>query len=439
MKETTLSAMPPCFEKWCAKFDDLWQNQGQEKGFRYYLVGLLGESKRKNIAQMTDNIIGSSYHNVHHFISKSKWSTSLVNERRLKLMNKCNQTRIRNGFALIIDDSGHRKSAPPALRFPQRKDGARSGNFTEGVGRQYIGEIGKTDNGIVIVTTHLYDGVRSLPLDVELYQHADSLPLGKEDKDLVKKPDIALKLINQTIERKYRPGIVLIDGGYGNNSTFLHQLEKLKLNYIGGLAKNRLASVINSETGEKQSEKRLDEIIFSLSKEDFEAVTLELDQPKTVWVAKLEAETNGLQGKRTIAIVMNASSPESATEIDYLITNESGKKITGEWIVKNFSNRNYIEKFYQEAKGWLGLKEYQMRKKEALIRHFILVFTAYTFIIYQQLMGGLRKRYAKKSLATFAETLEAFLTGISYNFLGWLQNNMELFAEHKANRGFVWG
>lgn len=415
--------MPPCFEKWCAKFDDLWQNQGQKKGFRYYLAGLLGESKRKNIAQMTDNIIGSSYHNVHHFISKSKWSTPLVNERRLKLINKCNQTRIRNGFALIIDDSGHRKS----------------GNFTEGVGRQYLGEIGKTDNGIVIVTTHLYDGVRSLPLDVELYQHADSLPQGKEDKDFVKKPDIALKLINQTLERKYRPGIVLIDGGYGNNSTFLKGLEKLNLKYIGGLAKNRLASIINPNTEEKQAEKRLDEIILSLPKENFQAVTLELDKPKTVWVAKLEAETNGLKGKRTIAIVMNASSLEEATEIDYLITNSRDDKVTGEWIVKTFSNRNYIEKFYREAKGWLGLKEYQTRKKESLIRHFVLVFTAYTFIIYQRLLGGLRKRYANKPLATFAETLEAFLTGISYNFLGWLQNNLKLFAEHKANRGFVWG
>ncbi len=193
MKETTLSAMPPCFEKWCAKFEDLWKTKGQKKGFRYYLAGLLGESKRKNIAQMTDNIIGSSYHNVHHFISKSKWSASLINERRLQLMSKCNQTRIRNGFALIIDDSGHRKS----------------GNFTSGVGRQYIGEIGKTDNGIVIVTTHLYDGVRSLPLDVELYQHADSLPKGKEDENFVKKPDIALKLINKTIERKYQGYFIL--------------------------------------------------------------------------------------------------------------------------------------------------------------------------------------------------------------------------------------
>lgn len=372
---------------------------------------------------MTDNIIGSSYHNVHHFISKSKWSASAVNERRLKLMNKCNQTRIRNGFALIIDDSGHRKS----------------GNFTEGVGRQYIGEIGKTDNGIVIVTTHLYDGVRSIPLDVELYQHADSLPKGKEDENFVKKPDIALKLINKTIERKYHPGIVLIDGGYGNNSTFLKKLENLKLNYIGGLAKNRLASIINLKTGEKQSEKRLDEIILSLSSEKFEAVTLEIDKPKTVWVATIKAETKGLKGKRTIAIVMNANSVSEATEIDYLITNESENQATGRWIVKTFSNRNYIEKFYREAKGWLGLKEYQMRKKKALIRHFILVFTAYTFIIYQQLMGGLRKRYANKSLTTFAETLEAFLTGVSYNFLSWLQNNMELFAEHKACRGFVWG
>jgi hypothetical protein len=67
------------------------------------------------------------------------------------------------------------------------------------------------------------------------------------------------------------------------------------------------------------------------------------------------------------------------------------------------------------------------------------VFTAYTFIIYQQLMGGLRKRYANKSLATFAETLEAFLTGVSYNFFCWLQDNKQLFANHKGNQGFVWG
>ena len=47
-----------------------------------------------------------------------------------------------------------------------------------------------------------------------------------------------------------------------------------------------------------------------------------------------------------------------------------------------------MEKFYRETKIWLVLKEYQVRNKSSLIRHFILVFVAYTFIIYQQLMGG---------------------------------------------------
>ncbi len=110
------------------------------------------------------------------------------------------------------------------------------------MGRQYIGEIGKTDNGIVVVTTHLYDGVKSLPLDIALYQKADSLPLGKKDPEFVKKPDLAMSLVDQCLSRGYQPEIVLIDGGYGNNTSFLNQLEKRNLTYIGGLAKNRLVA-----------------------------------------------------------------------------------------------------------------------------------------------------------------------------------------------------
>ena len=72
----------------------------------------------------------------------------------------------------------------------------------------------------LLVTTHLYDGVKSLPLDVELYQHASSLPGGKPDPEFVKKPDIALKLIDKCLSRGEKPGVVLVDAGYGNNSTF---------------------------------------------------------------------------------------------------------------------------------------------------------------------------------------------------------------------------
>ncbi len=140
--------------------------------------GLLGESERKNLSQIAEDTVDVSYHSLRHFLVRASRGEQDINDRRLKVMASCRQTKPSTGFSLIVDDSGHRKS----------------GNFTDGVGRQYIGEIGKTDNGIVVVTTHLYDGTKSLPLDIELYQHANSLALGKKDPDFVKKPDIALNL-----------------------------------------------------------------------------------------------------------------------------------------------------------------------------------------------------------------------------------------------------
>jgi len=281
MKETTPAAMPPCFDRWCKRFDDIFSHQAQKREFRNYVGGLLGESERKNLSQMANNAVGVTYHRLHHFLTEAPWSAPEVNERRLQVMNKCSQTKISRGFTLILDDSGHRKS----------------GNFTEGVGRQYIGEIGKTENGIVIVTTHLYDGSKSLPLDIELYQHASSLPEGK---------------------------------------------------------------------------------------------------------------------------------------------NVAGSIATPEWIVTTYSQRNWVEVFYREAKGWLGLKEYQVRDKRSLLRHFILVFCAYTFILWHTLTGGLRRRWANKPLNTFPEALEAFRTAMAFRFIEWLNHNRDVFLAYKASLGFVW-
>jgi SRSO17 transposase len=75
--------------------------------------------------------------------------------------------------------------------------------LTWGVGRQYIGEIGKTSNGVVAVTSHLSDGIKSLPLDIELYPKADSLPQAA-DPQLKKKPSIAAYLIDPSLSRGYQ-------------------------------------------------------------------------------------------------------------------------------------------------------------------------------------------------------------------------------------------
>lgn len=420
MKETTPAAMPPCFDRWCKRFDDLWTHQAQKREFRNYIGGLLGESERKNLSQMASNAVGVTYHRLHHFLTEAPWEAQQVNERRLLVMNQCSQTRISRGFTLIVDDSGHRKS----------------GNFTSGVGRQYIGEIGKTDNGIVVVTTHLYDGKKSLPLDIELYQHASFLAQGKKDFEFKKKPELALALIDRSLMRGYRPGIVVIDAGYGNNKTFLLELEKRKLKYLGGLAKNRKVLI---ETSVNQlQEINLEQLAQSLSEQDFTPVQLNLDKPRTVWVATKEVEISRLEGKRSVAIVMNAPTFSQASDIDYFITNVSPSIVTPEWIVHTYSQRNWVEVFYREAKGWLGLREYQVRDKRSLIRHFILVLCAYTFILWHTLTGGLRRRWANKPLNTFTEALVAFRTAMSFRFFEWLNLNRDVFAAYKASLGFIW-
>jgi hypothetical protein len=216
-------------------------------------------------------------------------------------MQECNQTKLKRDFTLIIDDSGHRKS----------------GKETAGVGRQYIGEVGKTDNGVVVVTTHLYDRVKSLLLDVELYQHTSSLAGGKADPSFIKKPELALKLVEKSLELGLQPGVVLVDAGYGNNSTFLKQLESKKLKYVAGLAKNRKV-IYQLKSNEIKVKPRLDELAQRLDAQAFTAIQLDVEVPRTVWVATVEVEMSAFSGSRTIAIVINAASLSEATEVDYL-------------------------------------------------------------------------------------------------------------------------
>ena len=46
---------------------------------------------------------------------------------------------------------------------------------------------------------------------------------------------------------------------------------------------------------------------------------------------------------------MNAATYESASEFDYLMTNIDWETATGEWLVKTYSQRNWVEVFYREA------------------------------------------------------------------------------------------
>ncbi len=130
----------------------------QRRGFRECLAGLLVPRERNKTLTClagAEPVTGSklpAVQRLQFFLSESVWDPERVNDRRLELLRADPATAPHGGGVLVIDDSG------------DRKDGTKTAH----VGRQWLGRYGKTDNGVVTVTTvwadeRLYYPVHAVP------------------------------------------------------------------------------------------------------------------------------------------------------------------------------------------------------------------------------------------------------------------------------------
>ena len=47
---------------------------------------------------MARDSVEVTYHKLHHFLTEATWEADKINERRLEIMSKSNQTRISRGI-----------------------------------------------------------------------------------------------------------------------------------------------------------------------------------------------------------------------------------------------------------------------------------------------------------------------------------------------------
>jgi len=50
-------------------------------------------------------------------------------------------------------------------------------------------------------------------------------------------------------------------------------------------------------------------------------------------------------------------------------------------VARVYALRNWVEEFYKEAKDDLGAGQYQVRDLESIIRHWQIVFVAYSLLV----------------------------------------------------------
>nr|WP_241838645.1 transposase [Streptomyces sp. TSRI0281] len=153
------------------------------------------------------------------FLSESTWDHEQVNARRVELLLADPVTAPHAGGVLVINDSGDRKD----------------GTATTHVGRQWLGRLGKTDNGIVTVTTCWADENLYYPLHAVPYSPARHFPAGKSDPGFRTKLQIAAELARTAKAAGVTFRAVSADCAYGDQDGFRRDIYAAGLPFVMAL------------------------------------------------------------------------------------------------------------------------------------------------------------------------------------------------------------
>jgi SRSO17 transposase len=222
-------AAPGPLEDYAARFDDLFGSLAQRRGFRRYLAGLLAPRERnKTLTALAgaEPVTGAQHRSVQRlqfFLSESRWDPERVNDRRLELLRADPATAPRDAGVLVVDDSG------------DRKDGVKTAH----VGRQYLGRYGKTDNGVVTVTTVWADERVYYPVHAVPYTPARHFAKGKNDPAFRTKLAIGADLAAAAAAAGFVFRAVVADSAYGDQDGFRAELAEAGLPFVMALRPRR--------------------------------------------------------------------------------------------------------------------------------------------------------------------------------------------------------
>src|SRR5690242_11801822 len=220
---------PGPLEGYAARFDDLFTRVAQRRGFREYLAGLLAPRERNKTltalagAEPAAGAQHPAVQRLQFFLSESRWDADQVNSRRLELLLADPATAPHDGGVLVIDDSG------------DRKDGTRTAH----VGHQWLGRYGKTDNGVVTVTTVWADERLYYPVHAVPYTPARHFAKGKNDPAFRTKLAIGAALAIQARDAGFTFRAVCADSAYGDQDGFRAELSEAGLPFVMALKPRR--------------------------------------------------------------------------------------------------------------------------------------------------------------------------------------------------------
>jgi hypothetical protein len=381
-KRLPCPAAPGPLEDYAAQFDPLFARLAQRRGFRACLQGLLlPRDRNKTLTALagTEPVVGAQHRAVQGlqwFLSEAPWDHERVNRRRVHLLLEDPATAPHDQGVLVLDDSGDRKA----------------GTKTAHVARQYLGSLGKTDNGIVAVTSLWADERVYWPVDVVPYTPASRLAKGKRDPAFRTKPQLAVELVQAARKAQIGFRAVVADCFYGDNEGFTQALGQAKVAYVLAV-KPRKGVWAPAEQAHTPREAAA-ELAWTSPEQpgDWTPVTRRFrdGHTQTWWATDASLPAAGWGPDRRIRLVIATTDPATLPKLTtwYLVTNlprPAGRARAAfppadlAAVVRLYSLRNWVEQSYKQVKHELGWADFQVRSDRAIRRHWQLVCCAFSF------------------------------------------------------------
>jgi hypothetical protein len=378
-----MSTRRPCppapgpLEVYAQQFDMLFSSLAQRRGFRDYLQGLLlPRDRNKTLTGLAgaEPVSGAQHREVQRlqwFLSESAWDHEQVNERRVQLLCQDPATAPHDGGALVVDDTG------------DRKDGTRTAH----VARQYLGSVGKVDNGIVAVTSLWADERCYWPIHAVPYTPASRLPGGERDPGFKTKPQLAVELVQAARQAGIKFRVVVADCFYGDNPGFTDALTAAKVPFVLAL-KPRKGTWAPAEAAHTPVEAAGELGWRGPSRPgQWRRIPRRFrdGHTETWWAA--DASLGGWGPDRPLRLVVATTDPASLPGHSswYLLTNlprprnRRAQQADLAEVVRLYGLRNWVEQGYKQVKGELGWADFQVRSDRAIRRHWALVCCAFSF------------------------------------------------------------
>jgi len=365
MTEQEIAGLGPAFASYLGRYRGCFGQKRTAAHFDTYCRGLLSDLPRKSVEPIALEA-GTAVRTLQEFLVTARWDQEAA---RTKL-----QRDLAAAVAEIPDD------AVGTVGVIDETSCQKWGAHTPGVQRQYLGCVGKVDNGIVTVHVGVAKGNFQALLDAELY-----LPQSwAADRDRCRgagipatvgyqpKWRLALDQVIRLADNGLSFDWLVFDEGYGAAVPFLQILCLVGQKFVAEVPVN--FAVRTWAAGKSQ---RADERLTAADARRGRKHRLAHRTVRdSVW--RVRSATVWVAGRRhTLIVAIN----ESTAEVKYFLTNATGEPLAR--VLAVAFRRWTVEQAFRLAKQEAGLMHYEGRDYIGLTRHLLLALIVLGFVAAQ--------------------------------------------------------